>query len=284
MLALSSIWGASFLFLRIAAPQAGVFLTTTARLGFAALILGIVAWRMGYLTGWVFRRKMVFFSLINSAIPFALFSFAANHLPAGYLAVLNASAPAQGLIIGVLFYKATHNWKMWWGVALGFAGVAFITSMGPATMGVMQWIAVGAGLGAALCYAVTAYWTVDWFKDVASEKLAFQNQLVAFFWLAPTLLFSPAPEIVDTTMVWLSLAAAGILCTGVAYLLYFRILQEIGPIPSSAVGFLIPCFAMLWSFIFLGERITLAHLGGIVCIIVAVRWMQRPKQSFKIRT
>lgn len=274
ILLLSAIWGASFLFLRIAVPQAGVMLTTAARLGFASLLLGLVAWYFGHLRGWPMKRKMAILALVNSAIPFGLFSFAAQHLPAGYLAVLNASAPTQGLLLGVLFYKMPHHWKMWGGVVLGFTGVGFLTSMGPVAMGPMQWLAVAAGLGAAFCYALTAYWTVNWFGDMPSEKLAFQNQFMAFLWLVPALIATPAPEIKDVGTIWMALGVAGVLCTGVAYLLYFRILQEVGPVPSSSVGFLIPCFAMLWSFLFLGESINVAHMIGLGCIILAVKWIQ----------
>ena len=271
---LAAIWGASFLFLRIAVPQAGVMLTTAARLGFASILLGLVAWYLGHLRGWPMRGKMAVLALVNSAIPFGLFSFAAQHLPAGYLAVLNASAPTQGLLLGVLFYKIPHHWKMWGGVVLGFTGVGFLTSMGPVEMVPMQWLAVAAGLAAAFCYALTAYWTVNWFGDMPSEKLAFQNQFMAFLWLVPALVAMPAPEIEDIGTIWMALGVAGVLCTGVAYLLYFRILQEVGPVPSSSVSFLIPGFAMLWSFLFLGETIGVAHMIGLACIILAVKWIQ----------
>lgn len=274
ILLLAAIWGASFLFLRIAVPQAGVMLTTATRLGFAAVLLGLVAWYFNHLRGWPMKRKMAFLSLVNSAIPFGLFSFAAQHLPAGYLSVLNASSPIQGLLLGVLFYKLPNNWKMWGGMALGFIGVGFLTFMGPVTMGAMQWLAVLAGLSAAFCYAITAYWTVDWFKDMPPEKLAFQNQFMAFLWLVPALLAAPAPVITDVATVWLALLASGVLCTGVAYALYFRILQDVGPVLSSSISFLIPGFAMLWSFLFLNETITIAHMIGLGCIILAVRWIQ----------
>ena len=120
LLLLSSLWGGAFLFLRIAVPSAGVALSTTARLGFAALLLGIVAWRMGQLTGWRYKKRMALLALVNSAIPFALVNMAAETLPAGYLAIINASAPIQGLLIGVLFYHAAHNAKTWVGIGMGF--------------------------------------------------------------------------------------------------------------------------------------------------------------------
>lgn len=278
ILVLSAIWGASFLLLRIAVPQAGVMLTTAARLGFAALFLGVVVWYVGHLRGWPMKARMAVLSLFNSVIPFGLFSFAALHLPAGYLSVLNASAPIQGLLLGVLFYKIPHHWKMWCGVVLGFTGVGFLALMGPVTMGLMQWLAVGAGLTAAFCYALTSYWTVNWFKEMPAGKLAFQNQFMSFLWLAPVLIATPVPEIKDVGTVWLALLAAGMICTGLAYLLYFQILREVGPVPSSSVGFLIPCFAMLWSFIFLGESINTAHMIGLACIILAVKWIQPVKR------
>ena len=278
ILLLAAIWGASFLFLRIAVPQAGVMLTTAARLGFASVLLGLLAWYLGHIRGWHMKTRMALLALVNSALPFGLFSFAAQYLPAGYLAVINASSPIQGLLLGVLFYKMPNHWRMWGGVILGFTGVGFLTWMGPVVMGPMQWIAAGAGLLAAFCYAVTAYWTVDWFSDTPPGKLAFQNQFMAFLWLIPALLFAPAPEIKDTTTVWMALMAVGLLCTGVAYALYFRILQEVGPVPSSAVSFLIPGFAILWSYLFLNESVNMAHLIGLACIILAVKWIQPVKK------
>ena len=275
---LAAIWGAAFLFLRIAVPDAGVVLTTTARVAFASLALGVVAWSMGQVRGWPMKKKMAILALCNSAIPFGLFSYAAQTLPAGYLSVLNATAPLQGLVLGILFYKTEHTWKTWLGVLLGFIGVVSLTTLGPLKMGLPQILAVGAGLGAAFCYALTSYWTLEWFGDMPTTKLAFQNQTMACLWLLPLLAITPSTPLQDPMETWGALLAAGVLCTAVAYLLYFRILQEVGPVPASSVGFLIPCFAILWSYLFLNETINLAHIIGVSCIICAVRWIQPVKK------
>ena len=276
LLLLSSLWGGAFLFLRIAVPSAGVALSTTARLGFAALLLGIVALRMGQLTGWRYKKRMALLALVNSAIPFALVNMAAETLPAGYLAIINASAPIQGLLIGVLFYHAAHNAKTWAGIGMGFCGVALLTSMGPVSMQMAQWLGVLAALGAALCYAITAYWTVHWFEGVSTTQLAFQNQLMAVGWLLPVLLAFPPSTLELSWTVWGSLIGVGALCTGFAYLLYFQLLKEVGPIPTSIVSYLTPCFAILWGWLFLNETIEWAHWAGLGCIVLAVRFMQCP--------
>ena len=274
LLLLSSLWGGAFLFLRIAVPFAGIALSTTARLVFAALFLGVVAWRMGLLYGWKYKRRMLLLALVNSAIPFALVNLAAETLPAGYLAIISASAPIQGLLIGVLFYKIAHTNRTWVGVVLGFCGVALLTSMGPVEMHGPQWIGVLAGLGAALCYAITAYWTVHWFEGVPTTKLAFQNQLMAVAWLLPVLLIVPPSTMTLPISAWGSLLAVGGVCTGFAYLVYFRLLKEVGPIQTSIVSYLTPCFAILWGWLFLNETVQWAHWAGLGCIAMAVRFMQ----------
>ena len=101
---LGALWGASFLFMRISVPEVGPLFTGAMRVVFAGVFLGMVALAVGQAGHWENKKKMAFFSLINSAIPFSLFSFAANYLPAGYLSVLNATAPMLGLLIGIFFF------------------------------------------------------------------------------------------------------------------------------------------------------------------------------------
>ncbi len=278
MLVLSALWGSTFLFLRISSPDAGVWLSTTARLGFAALFLGITASFLRQAGPWEQKKKMAMLALFNSAIPFGLFSYASLYLPAGYLSIINAAAPIMVLLVGIMFYHIQHSWRTWAGMVLGFGGVGALATLGPVTMGPLQWLAVVAGLLAALCYAVTSYWTVHWFSQTNVYKLAFQNQAYALLWLLPAYPLSPTPGSIGAPLdhpwwTWGSLAAAGMLCTGLGYLLYFKILKDIGAVKASSISFMIPCFALLWANLFLGEPVTFAHGLGIASIVVALRWL-----------
>ncbi len=270
---LGALWGASFLFMRISVPEVGPLFTGAMRVVFAGVFLGMVALAVGQAGHWENKKKMAFFSLINSAIPFSLFSFAANYLPAGYLSVLNAMAPMLGLLIGIFFYQVKHSLKMWVGICFGMFGVISLTALGPIHIGMWQLLSLLAGVIGAFCYALTGYWAASWFPKISPIKMTFQNQVMASCWLLPLAGASGLPTEVSTTS-WGALFGLGVICTGFAYFLYNRLIREIGAVKTSSIAFLIPCFAIGWSWLFLNEQITQGHVLGVVCIILAVRWTQ----------
>jgi drug/metabolite transporter (DMT)-like permease len=112
--------------------------------------------------------------------------------------------------------------------------------------------------------------------------VAFGSQLGALTLLMPVFAYSSAtqaPTSWGNSSLWLMLAALGLVCTALAYILYFRLIADIGPVKSLTVTFLIPLFGVLWGSVFLNEPITVAHLAGGALIGVAVWLVLRPERA-----
>jgi drug/metabolite transporter (DMT)-like permease len=208
--------------------------------------------------------------VMNSALPFALFSLAALAINAGLSSILNATAPLWGALVAWLWLGERPTRDRLLGLAIGFAGVAGLAwdkaSFKPGDHGVSAATAIGACLLATLCYGFAANYTKRKLSGVAPLAVATGSQLFAALALA-----LPAwwlrPIVMPGGPAWLSLAALALLCTGVAYILYFRLIARLGAARAITVTFLIPLFGVLWGAVFLGEALTSAMLlGGLVIL------------------
>lgn len=279
LLALAAIWGASFLFLRIIAPVLGTFPTAFFRvlLGTAGLLVILLLLR----TRWDFRGKLglcLMLGVINSGLPFALYSVAAQLVPAGYSAIFNATTPMMGVLIGALFFAEELTLAKIVGVFSGLGGVALLMRIGPVPFDTELLLGALACLGATACYGFGGFLTRRWINQgegLDSEVVAFGSQLGAALCLLPlfglSLLNAPPVNWGDST-VWLSLLGLGLVCTAFAYILYFRLLADIGPVKTLTVTFLIPPFGVLWGVIFLDEPLSWAYVQGGALIALAL-WL-----------
>ncbi|OCX97470.1 MAG: multidrug DMT transporter permease [Pseudomonas sp. K35] len=279
LLALAAIWGASFLFLRIIAPVLGTFPTAFFRvlLATAGLLVILLLLR----TRWDFRGKLglcLVLGVINSGLPFALYSVAAQLVPAGYSAIFNATTPMMGVLIGALFFAEELTLAKIIGVFSGLGGVALLMRIGPVPFDTELLLGALACLGATACYGFGGFLTRRWINQgegVDSEVVAFGSQLGAALCLLPlfglSLLNAPPVNWGDST-VWLSLLGLGLVCTAFAYILYFRLLADIGPVKTLTVTFLIPPFGVLWGVIFLDEPLSWAYVQGGALIALAL-WL-----------
>ena len=278
LIALSAIWGASFLFMRIIAPVLGALPTAVFRVLFSSigLIVILLVWRVR----WDFKGKLgaaMLLGMINSGIPFMMYSLAARVLPAGYSAILNATTPLMGVLIGALFFSDRLTANKLIGVILGLAGVAVLTQTGPAAMTTPMLLGAGACLIATACYGLAGFLTRRWITDkggLDSKLVALGSQLGAAALLLPFFaltLGSSAPTNWGSVGVWSAMAGLGFVCTAFAYILYFKLIADIGPVKSLTVTFLIPPFGVLWGAIFLGEQLSLAHALGGALIGMAVQ-------------
>jgi drug/metabolite transporter (DMT)-like permease len=269
---LAALWGASFLFMRIGAaefgPAALVFLRVA---GASALLLPLVLMRGqgAALAGhWL---PIAIVGIVNSALPFALFALAALVLDAGLSAIFNATAPLWGATIAWLWLaERPTRWRAI-GLVVGFAGVAGLglsnASFKPGEHGISPAIGIAACLGATLCYGFAANYTKKRLAGVPPLAVAAGSQIAAAllaaapaWWLWP---MQPLPA-----AAWLGMAALAFVCTGFAYLLYFRLIAHVGPANAIAVTFLIPAFGVLWGAIFLGETLTPAMLLGCAVVLL----------------
>lgn len=266
LLALSAIWGASFLFMRIGAQAMSPAVLIEARLFLAALFLaGVALWLRRPLPLAAHWRHFLVLGALNTALPFLLIAFAAQTLSASLLSILNATAPLWGALIGALALRTGFSAKTAAGLALGLAGVALLTGLDEAALRPGALPAVAAALGAALSYAVASSYA----KSAAAVEPfanAHGSMWAAALLVAPLFAARPGTIPADATVL-LSVLALGIVCSGVAYLLYFRLIADIGAAPALTVGFLIPVFGILWGHLFLDEAVGWHTVAGTVVVL-----------------
>jgi drug/metabolite transporter (DMT)-like permease len=267
---LAGIWGASFLFMRLATVEFGPLPTAALRVAIASVVL----WPLMMLRGlgpelrqhW---KPILLVGLLNSGIPFACYAFALLYISTGLSSILNATVPLFGALVAWSWLGHRPNGPRALGLVLGFAGVALLAgdkaTFHPAagTTGLDAWgpnLAIGACLLATLCYAIAASFTARYLQGRTPLVTATGSQIGATLGLAlPALAF--LPDSMPGPTAWLALVAAGVLCTGLAYILYFRIIASAGPARALTVTFLVPVFALVYGVLLLGENITLWMVG-----------------------
>jgi len=268
LVGLAALWGASFLFMRLGAAEFGPVALSTVRVAGAALVLlPLLRWhgQVGELRRhW---RSIFVVGITNSALPFLCFSYAALSITAGLSSIFNASTPLFGAVLGWMWLKDRPSGPRIAGLAIGFAGVLGLAwekaSFKPGGSG---W-AIVACLAAALMYGLSANYTKRRLQGVAPLVVAAGSQLSAALVLAlPALWWWPAA--MPSARAWTMVALLAVLCTGVAYLMYFRLIAHIGPANAITVTFLIPAFAVLWGWLFLAEPLTMAMALGCAVILL----------------
>ena len=268
---LAAIWGSSFLFTRIGVVEFGPLPTAAVRVGIAALFLLPLVWLRGLLpvlaTNW---KRIFFIGLLNSGIPFACFAFALLSISTGLSAILNATVPMFGALIAWVWLKdRLTGWRVV-GLVIGFAGVALLAwdkaSFKPDSHGIAPGWAVLACLLAATCYGITGSYTKRFLGHVPPLVIATGSQIGAALGLAlPAIWLWPAHW--PSLHAWGALLVVGVVCTALAYTIFFRLIVNIGPAKALTVTFVVPVFAVLYGAVFLGEALTPWMLGcGLVVV------------------
>ncbi|HEY8605775.1 MAG TPA: DMT family transporter [Noviherbaspirillum sp.] len=270
LLLLGAIWGTSFMLMRIAVPELGPMLTTLLRaaLGAAALYLfarsrGIrFAWRANALTYLVI-------GLFNTAVPFALFAWSALHIPSAYMATMNSLAPIFTSLFGVLLLAERFTLRRAGACLLGMAGVAVLVGVGPTSVTPLAVLGVLACICAAVCYGFAATYTRMRAGHLPSLAVATGSQLMSALVLLPFGL-PAAPALLSASLAALCAAAVlGVLCTGLAYALFFHLIASEGASKAITVTFLVPATASVWAWLFLAEPVTGGTVAGIAIVLCA---------------
>ena len=268
LIALAALWGGSFLFMRMGASEFGALALAALRVTGAALFLWPILQARGQVAAVREHWRPIFVvGMVNSALPFVLYSYAALSITAGLSSIFNAATPLFGAVIAWLWLKDRPTPARIAGLAIGFGGVLWLAwdkaSFRPGGSG---W-AVVACLAATLCYGIGATYTKKRLAGVPPLALATGSQLAAALVLAgPALVWRPSA--MPALTAWLAVALLALACTGVAYVLYFRLIARVGPANAISVTFLIPVFGVLWGWWFLGERITPAMAAGCAVILL----------------
>jgi len=270
---LAAIWGASFLFMHLAVGEFGVVATAATRVTVATAVLMPIMLLKGH--GAAFRRhwwKACLVGLLNSGLPFLLFAFALLSITTGLSAILNATVPLFGALVAWGWLKDRPTGSRVLGLVVGFTGVAALAwdraSFKPdAASGIAPVWAVLACLLATVSYAFAASATKRFLSGLPPLVTATGSQLGATLALAVPALWL-RPEHMPGRQAWLAVLVLGVMCTGVAYFLYFRLIEQAGPSRALAVTFAIPVFAILYGALFLGEPVTpwMLMCGAVVLL------------------
>ncbi len=266
--ALAAMWGASFMLMRLGAAEFGIMATAGGRVTIGAALLLPMLWFSGH---WHALRnnaaRILFIGLLNSALPFVMFAYAVMHISTGLSAILNATAPLFGALIAYFWLKDHLTPARILGLLIGFSGVALLAadkaSFKPGGTG---W-AIVACLVATFCYGYSACFTKRYLSGIHPLAIAAGSQFGATLGLAvPMVWWWPAQNPGWTP--WLSLLVLGVLCSGVAYILYFRLIEQLGPARAITVTFLVPVFAVLYGTTLLNEELTPWMLGcGAIVVL-----------------
>lgn len=263
LLALGAIWGASFLFMRIAARDFGAFALVEVRLALGALILLPFLWRDRALFTRKHWLRIAGIAALNSAIPFVLFAWAAQRAPAGIGAISNATAAMFTALVAFMFYGERINSRRTLGLLAGFVGVVVLAS--GKTSGGSVWDAALAGTFAAFLYGIGANLVRRHLSGLPAGAVAAATLVCASVLLSP-LAIATWPDHPIGAMSWASAVLLGVLCTGIAYVLFYRLIYRIGAPRASTVTYLIPLFGVLWAWMLLDEAVTTSM--AIACALI----------------
>ena len=270
LLLLSAIWGASFLFMRTTSADFGPIMLITLRTGIAAVVL-IPFLLYKKQTQIIFRYwlPILLVAVTNTAIPFCLFAYSTLYLGAGFASVLNATAPMFAALIGFYWLKDKLNLLAVLGLFIGFIGVLLLSLARENTDFATSVLPILAALSATLLYGVAACLTKRYLQGVNSLAIATGSQCFAVLLFAPLSLFF-WPASMPSIQSWWQVLALGVVCTAIAYILYFRLIANVGAAKAITVAYLVPVFGIVWGMTFLNEHLTPGMWLGAALVLVGV--------------
>ena len=272
LLMLGALWGASFLFMRLGAAEFGPVALVFLRVAGAVLLLVPLLLLRGEAAAmrrhW---RAIAAVGVVNSVFPFLLFAAAALVLSTALMSVFNATASIWGALVAWLWLGDQLGRSRWLGLAIGVAGVVGLSwgkaDFKPNDHGISAAAGVAACLLAAVLYGVGGNLSRKHLAGVPPMAVAAGSQLAATVALAlPAWWWWPA--VMPGPAAWGAAAALAVACTGLAYVLYFRLIANAGVAHAMSVTFLIPAFALLWGWLLLGELPTGTMLAGCAVILL----------------
>jgi drug/metabolite transporter (DMT)-like permease len=275
---LGAIWGGSFLFMRVAASDFGPLPLVEARLLLGALILTPFLWRARSQFTPRLWLKIAGIAAVNSVTPFVLFAWGAERAPAGIGAITNAMTVMFTALVAFLFYGERIGPRRLVGLIAGFAGVAVLAS-GHTSGGGSIWQAALAGTAAALLYGFGVNLVRRHLTAYPPAAVAAATLISGTVLLAPLAIYSWPAHAVGAPS-WISAILLGTLCTGAAFVLYYRLIARVGASRASTVTYLIPLFGVIWAWLILGEPLTVTMaLAGLLILAGVALSQQRPTRT-----
>jgi len=272
LIVLAALWGASYIFIRIAGPVFGPIALMTFRVVIAAIMLVAIARSIAQVPNFRARwRQFLLIGAIGNALPFVLIANAVMHLNASIAAILNATVPLFTAIVSTLWLREPLSLRTILGAGLGVVGVSILVGWSPLPITPTVLLATGQALLAALSYGLTSVYARRTFGDLTPLQAAVGQACGSAALMAPLAIIAP-PRTAVTWPALLALIALAVLCTVLAYFIYFRLIAIAGPTKTSTVAFLIPLFGIFWAAVFLREPVNAGVLAGLGVILLSV-WL-----------
>ncbi|GAA2856899.1 DMT family transporter [Streptosporangium fragile] len=270
--ACAALFGLSFVFTRVAVPALGPVGVSAIRALLGGLLLLAVVLARRQRPGSVRPARFLALGALSAALPFVLLSMAMTTMNAGSAAVLNAVSPLFALLIEVRAGRDRFTARKIAGLALGVGGVVLVMAQRGLDFGGDGAVGAVAGIAGAAVFAYGATYAARHFHDVPPLVVATGQQLGAAVLLLPAAIAFPPPGPV-TLAAAASVAGLGVLGSGLAYLLFYRLIDRLGPARSAAVNLLVPIFGVLWGLVLLGEPVPPLSVLGMAAALLGVRWI-----------
>jgi len=286
LLGLSAIWGSSFIFMRYLAPLIGPVATADMRMFVAGVALALFFLAIRFKSDWRKNwRHFLVIGLVNSAVPFVLYSIAALYLPAAMEAIFNSMSPMFGALFAALWLGEKLTPRKIGGLILGIAGVVVMSSLGNLPANIETSFAVLACLLAPMCYGLAGVYIKKRATGAKPLAIAGGSQLLGGLALMPFLMVSPMTVSALSARVVLLVAVFALLCSALAYVIYYKLIADVGPTKALTVTFLIPVFGMLWGVLLIGEHVTLSMAAGALIILAGTFLVIAPggKAALKVQ-
>ena len=268
LLALSAVWGGSFIFMRVLAPVLGPILTADLRVLIAGIALvgyfAIIKFDLQWRDYW---KQYLIIGAFNSAIPFLCFSFAALYIPASLSVILNSTSPFFAALFSAFWLGERLSALRVVGILVGAAGVTLVVRMGVMDGGPMVALSIIACVVATICYGFSATYAKKFNQGAKPKGIAAASQVFAGLLLLPFVPLSPSRGEISA-MIVLGVVVFALLCSAVAYLLYYRLIEDLGPTRALTVAFLMPVFGMIWGKVILSEIISGSMIAGTAIILL----------------
>lgn len=267
---LAAIWGASYMFIRLGLPYFGPIPLSGMRSLIGALALSPFLFGrvpLGYLRshGW----HLLVIGLISTALPFVCLTISTKYTSAGFASILNALTPICSALIGFVWLQERLSLPAIIGILLGFTGVSVMVLDEDTISSSFPLLPVLTGLAATFFYGLTGFYIRRFLQGIPSPVLSAYCQWAAALLMLPFALLL-WPDAAVPLQGWALAAVLGILCTGIAFILYFHLLSHIGVARTVVVTYLIPVFALLWGALFLDESATPKMLAGAALILTGI--------------
>jgi drug/metabolite transporter (DMT)-like permease len=268
LVALAAMWGASYLFMRYAVPHLGPILMIELRVLIAGLALAAFVYASGRGIEWRQHwRGYLFVGAIGLALPFALIAEALTVIDASTAAILNALSPLWATIFAALWIRDPITPAKMAGITLCLIGTAVLVGWTPTPITHRELVAASMSVAATALYGFTIVFTKVRLKGASPMATSAATLLFAALALVP---FTPLDRDLsaDPATAWWALAGLAIVSTTVAFIFYYRLIADVGPVKAITVTLLVPIFGMIWGVLLLGEPVTPGRLAGCAVILL----------------